>query len=257
MKRRPYSVYRESGVEWLGEVPQHWELQPLGRSVLRSDEKVETEAAEELPYVGLEHVDSWTGNMLALNEQQIPESMANSFRVGDVLFGKLRPYLAKAFSADFDGLCSTEFLVLKPSAYEQRYLLYLLLTDGFVSLVNSSTYGAKMPRASWGFIRDVVLPLPPRAEQHTIAAFLGRETERIDSLIAKDSQLLERLQEYRTALITRTVTRGLPPDAAIAADLDPDPPLQALAGRMAERRSRALGDSTALCSSARRRPFVH
>ena len=70
------------------------------------------------------------------------------------------------------------------------------------------------------------LPLPPLDEQRAIAAFLDQETERIDSLIAKKRLLIERLQEYRTALITRTVTRGLPPEAARAAGLDPSPRLK-------------------------------
>ena len=70
------------------------------------------------------------------------------------------------------------------------------------------------------------LPLPPLDEQRAIAAFLDRETERIDALVAKMRLLIERLQEYRTALITRTVTRGLPPDAARAAGLDPSPRLK-------------------------------
>ena len=75
-------------------------------------------------------------------------------------------------------------------------------------------------------LRHLLLPLPHLDEQRAIAAFLDRETERIDALVAKKRQLIERLQEYRTALITRTVTRGLPPDAARAAGLDPSPRLK-------------------------------
>ena len=211
---QPYSVYRDAGVEWLGEVPGHWDVKRLAYSVLRSDVKLEPEQAEGLPYVGLEHVASWTGRLLPLDDQLTPEGAANAFEVGDVLFGKLRPYLAKALCADFSGVCSTEFLVLKPHDYERRYLLYLLLTDGFISYVDSSTYGAKMPRASWDFIGDSLLPLPPVEEQRGIAGFLDRETARIDLLIGKKRLLIERLHEYRTALITRAVTRGLPSEAA-------------------------------------------
>ena len=222
----PYPRYRDSDVEWLGEVPDHWEIRRLSHAVVLSDEKVESEDADGMLYVGLEHVESWTGQMLPLDDQLTPESIANSFAGGDVLFGKLRPYLAKALCADFGGLCSAEFLVLKPHEYVGRYLLHLLLTDGFVSLVDSSTYGAKMPRASWDFVGDALLPLPPLDEQRAIAAFLDRETERIDALVAKKRLLIERLEEYRTALITRTVTRGLPPEAARAAGLDPSPRLK-------------------------------
>ena len=223
---RPYPRYRDSGVEWLGEVPEHWKARRLNRSVSRSDAKIEAGDVDGLPYVGLEHVASWTGSLLPLDDQQSPESISNAFMSGDVLFGKLRPYLAKAFTAEFGGLCSTEFLVLKPLAYEQRYLLYAMLTDGFVSLVDSSTFGAKMPRANWDFVGDALLPLPPLDEQRAIAAYLDRETERIDALVAKKRLLIERLEEYRTALITRTVTRGLPPEAARAAGLDPSPRLK-------------------------------
>ena len=222
----PYPAYRPSGVEWLGDVPEHWEVRRLNRSVARSDMRIEADDADGVPYVGLEHVASWTGRLLPLDEEQSPESLSNAFSPGDVLFGKLRPYLAKAFAAEFDGLCSTEFLVLNPFAYEQRYLLYAMLTDGFVSLVDSSTFGAKMPRANWDLVGATALPLPPLDEQRAIAAYLDRETERIDALVAKKRQLVERLHEYRTALITRTVTRGLPPGAARAAGLDPSPRLR-------------------------------
>ena len=73
---------------------------------------------------------------------------------------------------------------------------------------------------------DTLVGFPPLVEQEAIAAFLDRETERIDALIDKKRLLIERLQEYRTALITRTVTRGLPPEAALAAGLDPSPRLK-------------------------------
>ena len=78
-----------------------------------------------------------------------PGSVFQGLLAEDILFGTLRPYLAKAVLADRDGQCSTEFLVLTPVEYHGTYLLYLLLTPGFVSLVDSSTYGAKMPRANW------------------------------------------------------------------------------------------------------------
>ena len=202
----PHPPMRDSEVEWLGEVPEHWEVKRLSRSVERADEKVEADGAEGLPYVGLEHVDSWTGNLMLLDNQPAPESLSNRFTAGDVLFGKLRPYLAKAFTADFDGLCSTEFLVLRPVGYEQRYLLHLLLTDGFISRVDASTYGAKMPRANWDFIGDSLLPQPPIAEQEIVSKFLDRLATETDALCARAETVIERLQEYRTALITAAVT---------------------------------------------------
>ena len=226
---RPCAQYRDSGTSWVGSIPEHWETKRLSLSVDRADLKIDPEDTPERvdapPYIGLEHVESWTGGLLPLDDSQIPHGMSNVFCSGDVLFGKLRPYLAKALCADFGGWCTTEFLVLNPRDYEQRFLLYLMLADGFISLVDSSTYGAKMPRANWAFIRNIRLPLPPLAEQRAIAAFLDRKTAEIDALIARKRLLIERLAEYRTALVTHTVTRGLPLEEARAAGLDPDPPL--------------------------------
>lgn len=179
-----------------------------------------------MPYLGLEHVESWTGRLLPLDAELIPEGISSCFSSGDILFGKLRPYLAKACTPSFDGLCSSELVVLKPSAPNQLYLLYQLLAEGFISLVDSSTYGAKMPRAGWEFIGSCVLPSPLTEEQLTIASFLDRKTGEIDALVAKKCALIEKLKEKRSALISRTVTRGLPPEAARAAGLEPNPKLK-------------------------------
>src|SRR5690606_10880415 len=94
------------------------------------------------------------------------------------------------------------------------------------SEVDSSTYGAKMPRANWEFIGSRTVCLPPLDEQRDIAAFLDAETSKLDRLIEKKRALIELLKEQRSALISRTVTRGLPPDAARAAGLDPHPEMK-------------------------------
>ncbi|WP_419918877.1 restriction endonuclease subunit S [Candidatus Poriferisocius sp.] len=202
----PSPFLKPSGVDWLGDIPEHWEVKRLAHSVRRSDVRIEPEEAQGVPFVGLEHVSSWTGHLLPLDDGWASESLSNSFRDGDVLFAKLRPYLAKAFLADFDGLCSTEFLVLEAVDHLPEYLLYLLLTDGFVSIVDSSTYGAKMPRASWDFVCGVHVPVPPVGEQRAITAFLDKRTERIDRLCSRVEEAIERLHEYRTALVTAAVT---------------------------------------------------
>ena len=114
--------------------------------------------------------------------------------------------MAKAFNPDFDGLCSTEFLVLTSTDIHRRLLLYIFLSDGLVKLIDSSTFGSKMPRASWAFIGNCVVPIAPMDEQRVIADFLDSETATIDSLVAKTETAIERVQEYRAALITAVVT---------------------------------------------------
>ncbi len=134
------------------------------------------------------------------------------------MFGKLRPYLAKVAFVDFHGACTTELLVLQPlRAIDGRFISYLLLSDGFIKLVDSFTYGAKMPRVSGAQVGNVHIPIPSFSEQRTIAAFLDRETAEIDALMAKKERLIELLQEKRAALISRAVAKGLDPDVLMKA----------------------------------------
>lgn len=213
MSRSAYPKYEASEIDWLGAVPSHWEVKRLKYVALRADDKVEADVENPLPYIGLENVEPWTGRLLPLDIDLIPTGVSNRFRQGDTLFGKLRPYLAKACNVDFEGLCSSELLVLRPVHQNKRFLLYLLLTKGFISLVDSSTYGAKMPRAGWSFVGSCRLPVPPADEQRAIADFLDEHTATLGALIASRQALVERMKEKRAALISRTVTKGLDPNA--------------------------------------------
>jgi type I restriction enzyme S subunit len=223
---KPYPKTKPSGVQWLGDVPEHWEVKRLKMAAVLTDKKVEADEENPVPYIGLEHIESWTGRLLPIDPDLVPTGIANAFEAGSVLFGKLRPYLAKACTPDFSGLCSTELLVLQGHDLDRHSLRYTLLSEGFIDLVDSSTYGSKMPRANWSFIADCVIPVPSPAEQPAIAAYLDQETGRIDELVSKKRDLIERLKEKRSALISRTVTRGLP------ADLPPETlaTLEAIAG---------------------------
>lgn len=211
-KRATYPAYKPSGVVWLGEIPGHWELRRLKYTANLINVKVDG-ADNDLPYTGLEHIESWTGRRVAPNGEATSEGQANLYRRGDVLFGKLRPYLAKAHAAESDGICTGELLVLRPRAVAQRFLLDYVLNPDFIAVVDSSTYGAKMPRANWDYIGNLPALIPPSEEQRAIAAFLDRETARIDALIEKKRRQIELLQEKRSALISHAVTKGLDPDA--------------------------------------------
>lgn len=95
------------------------------------------------------------------------------------------------------------------------FLLYSVLAPDFVGAVNASTFGAKMPRASWDFIGSLAIGFPKIETQAIIADYLDRETARIDGLIAEKERMLALLEEKRAALISRVVTRGLDPKAPL------------------------------------------
>jgi type I restriction enzyme S subunit len=226
MKYAAYSEYKTSNIGWIRDFPAHWKLTRLKYVANRAEVKVEADEYNPLPYIGLEQVEPWTGRLIGLDDDLVPTGISNRFEAGDTLFGKLRPYLAKACNVDFDGLCSSELLVLRGKTYNRDFLLYQLLSHGFINLVDSTTYGSKMPRASWDLIGICELPLPPLDEQQTIARFLDAKTAQIDALVAQKQQLIAKLKEKRSALIARTVTRGLPPEAAKAAGLEPNPEMK-------------------------------
>jgi type I restriction enzyme S subunit len=128
------------------------------------------------------------------------------------LFGKLRPYLAKVSAPKFAGQCSAEALVLRPKPHiDPRFLRYRLVDVGAIDAVNASTYGAKMPRASWDFIGNMRFSIPDLPTQKAIADFLDRETARIDQLIEKKQRLVAVVKERRADFIHSTVTRGINP----------------------------------------------
>lgn len=181
-------------------------------------------AQDDRPYIGLENIESSTGRLIgevSATDQATPlatgegESLSNTFEPGDVLFGKLRPYLAKAWVAAFPGRCTTELLVMQPVEVEPRFLRYVCLTRDFIDAVDASTFGSKMPRADWDFIGNMVVPVPRIPHQHAIADYLDRETARLDALVAAKERVLGLLTDKRRALITRAVTRGLDPHASL------------------------------------------
>ena len=210
---KPYPVYKNSGVEWIGRVPEHWETLRIKRAAALRNER-----RNDLPngwtYVGLEDVEPESGRYAPTKgeSRQSDDSMVGVSRAGDVLYGKLRPYLRKAIVAERDGVCSTEFLVLIAGRAAATWLHCWLLTPDVTQQIEAGCDGAKMPRADWEHVGSIPMPLPPPAEQSAIAAALDRETIRIDALIAKKTCFIELLKEKRSALITHAVTKGFDPD---------------------------------------------
>ena len=209
---------KPSGVEWLGDVPAHWEVRRLKGNTANVVSQTDERRHDEI-YLALEHVESWTGRIHEPDSNIEFDSQVKRFRAGDVLFGKLRPYLAKVTRPERNGVCVSEFLVLRPSStiLLPGYLEQLLRSKPIIDVINSSTFGAKMPRADWWFIGNLLLPVPPLAEQAAIAAYLDRETARIDAAAARARRQIELMREYRERLIADVVTGKLDVRGAAAA----------------------------------------
>lgn len=203
MKR--YETYKDSGIQWWEEIPTHWDLKKAKHIFSLVTENV---SDSSLPKIALENIESWTGKYIETDSDFMGEGV--EFKKDDILFGKLRPYLAKVYKAEFEGQAVGDIYVFRGNEEQNpEYLKYLLLSYPFISVVDGSTYGAKMPRANWDFISHLVLPCPPKTEQITIAAFLDHKVGQIDATIAEKEQMLEDLKNYRSAIISEAVTKGL------------------------------------------------
>jgi type I restriction enzyme S subunit len=156
------------------------------------------------------------------------------FEDGDVLVAKITPCFENGKGALAEGLANgaalgtTELHVLRAlPGLERRFLFYLTISSVYRKRGEAEMYGAGgQKRVPPEFNKDFPTPLPPSKEQRTIADFLDAETAKLDTLVATKRELIEKLMEKRTALISRTVTRGLPPEAAHAAGINPNPKLR-------------------------------
>lgn len=201
---------KPTDIAWMPEAPAHWEVRRLKTCVMDVvDMTGERESGDV--YVALEHVESWTGKMVDVNFDTTFESQVKRFQPDDVLFGKLRPYLAKVTRPAQAGVCVGEFLVLRPRNDNllPSYLEILLRSKSVVDAIDASTFGAKMPRADWQFIGNMRFPIPPVSEQAAIVERLERSTAAIDTAIDRARRQIDLLREYRERSINDIVTGKL------------------------------------------------
>ncbi|GIW43787.1 MAG: hypothetical protein KatS3mg077_1069 [Candidatus Binatia bacterium] len=197
-----------------GEIPAHWEVKPLKFTVTMNPDVLDegTNPDYEILYIDVGNVDS-TGAIQgteSLRFENAPTRARRKVRAGDTILSTVRTYLeAVAFMTDPPDnlIVSTGFAVLRPGQNaDPKFVWRLVQSQHFVDAVVSHSEGVGYPAINPSRLGRLVVWLPPLPEQRAIAAFLDRETAKIDALIAKVRQAIERLREYRTALISAAVT---------------------------------------------------
>lgn len=214
---------------WLGSLPDGWVTKRLKYISTINDETLPetTEPDYEMLYVDIGSVDATEG--IQKKEPMIfeaaPSRARRIVRDGDTIVSTVRTYL-RAVAAVRDPeenlIVSTGFAVVRPKNIDSNYLAYCLRSSYFIETVVSRSVGVSYPATNPTDVSCIELPLPSLDEQQTIARFLDAKTAQIDALVAQKRQLIDKLKEKRQALIARTVTRGLPPEAAKAAGLEPN-----------------------------------
>lgn len=214
----PHAKMKPSGIDWLGDVPEHWEVK-RGRFCMdvnpRSRRLRALSPEDEVSFVPMEAVGEY--GSLALEQTRAITDIGSGyteFDDGDIVVAKITPCFENGKGALAEGLTNgaafgtTELHILRAAAtLERRFLFYFTISRLFRSAGEGEMYGAGgQKRVPTEFCENVRVPLPPMDYQRAIADFLDRETGKIDALIAKVETAIERLQEYRTALITAAVT---------------------------------------------------
>jgi type I restriction enzyme S subunit len=200
---RPYPAYRDSGVEWLGQIPAHWEAKRLKLVATLNPPASEVRslpAETEVSFVPMEAVGEYGGLDLSATKQLGDVGSGYTyFRDGDVVVAKITPCFENGKGAHASGLANgiafgtTELHVLRVThELDERFLFYLTLSDAFRRLGEADMYGAGgQKRISESFVENFRSPLPPMSEQRAFAAFLDRETAKIDALVAKKERVIE------------------------------------------------------------------
>ena len=175
----------------------NWGTKKLGDVVSRGKETFDPKKNSDIPHlVELENIESNTGRILVIAELEKQKSLKSRFQAGDVLFGKLRPYLRKFARPDFQGVCTSEIWVLRSKEVSGAFLFYLVQTEQFIQLANISS-GSRMPRAEWKILADANFGIPHPNEQQKVADCLGS----LDDLIAMEIQKLDSLRAHKQGLL--------------------------------------------------------
>lgn len=220
-KYQSYAEYKDSGVEWLGEIPSHWEVVPIGRLFTRL--KRTGFSNKELLSVyrdyGVIPKSSRDDNN---NKPSDDLGLYQLVQPNDLVMNKMKAWQGSIAISEYEGIVSPAYFVYQPltvlfTKAFPKYVHYLLRNPRYIAQYLRQSKGIRVNQ--WDLdpeeFQRIELLLPPKAEQNQIFNFLDHETAKIDRLIAKQEQLIALLQEKRQAVISHAVTKGLNPDATM------------------------------------------
>ena len=188
-----------------GVVAQGWEIRPLGEVVKPTRPRIKPSEKPDLPFIGMEHVEAHTMKLLGTVPAGTMKSSAVHFQSGDVLYGRLRPYLNKVYRPNFEGLCSAEFIVFpKTEGVDSRYLQYFMNSSTFVSFASHLNTGDR-PRVDFDQLAPYEFPLAPLDQQKRIVAEIEKQFSRLDEAVANLKRVQANLKRYKAAVLKAAV----------------------------------------------------
>ncbi len=203
-------------VEGLWALPDGWRWERLGNIACRISDKHHPDQTSELPFVGMDSIAPHTMQVASTAPFGSMRSAASAFRSGDVLYGRLRPYLNKVWQATFDGACSGELIVIRPTDdLDPRYLALFLHSRAFLDFASHAVAGDR-PRIDFATIAAFPLPIPDIEQQRRIVARIDEMFAEIDNGEAALVRARDDLATWRKALLKAAVTGELTADWRVA-----------------------------------------
>jgi type I restriction enzyme S subunit len=204
-----------SGIDWIGYIPARWEVKPA-KYILESNRKILNETTKAdyfFRYIDISSVDFDKGiiGYEEINFENAPSRARRIVKKGDTIISTVRTYLRAIARIEDDKnvIVSTGFAVLSPKNNDPIFIEYYCKSDVFCSEIEKLSYGIAYPAINESVLINIKIILPPPKEQQAIATFLDTQCSRIDGIITEMEQQIEILKQYKTSLITETVTKGL------------------------------------------------
>ena len=204
----PNVPMKDSGVEWIGEIPEHWEIMRFGWCATIKSNLVDPDDYADYPQISPDSIEKNSGRILEY--KTVKESGVISwnhlFFKGQIIYSKIRPMLNKVAIAPFDGLCSADMYPIETNNNTQ-FFVYMMLSDYFTSQVGLVTENrVKMPKINQKELGAIMVTIPPQSEQETISKYLLEKCSSIDAVIDKKQGLIDKLDDYKKSLIYEVVT---------------------------------------------------
>lgn len=199
---------KDSGNEWIGKVPNEWNVLKFGRCVTIKSNLVPPEKYMDFPQVAPDEIEKGSGKLVGYKsvEESGVISWNHLFYKGQIIYSKIRPLLDKVIIAPFDGLCSADMYPMETDN-NSKFIVYMILSDYFHSQVALCTENrVKMPKINQNELSNIVVVLPSIDEQNSIVSFLDAKCDAIDKTIMDRKRAIEKLQEYKKSLIYEVVT---------------------------------------------------
>lgn len=209
----PKTPMKPSGIDWLGDIPEHWEVKPLKYIASCNDEVLgdNTDDGYEIEYIEISGVSANDGitEMATVKFGEAPSRARRKIKHGDIIVSTVRTYLraiSPVVNPEENWIASTGFAVIRPKSIKSDYLGYVFKSEFLISEIIARSVGISYPAINASEVMHLKIVMPPEEEQVQIANFLSQENKNTNDLLSQTQKAIDLLQERRTALISAAVT---------------------------------------------------